>query len=63
MNKVNINEIMVDLDGVLCNLDKRYKELFGISPEQGRLNPKTRHLFDIFVQHNNFATLEPMPDF
>ena len=31
---MKIEKIFVDLDGVLCDFHKRYKEIFGVNPEK-----------------------------
>jgi len=55
-------KIMVDMDGVLCNFEKRYKELYGDVSEKDR-RAVFRPNFSDFIATNQFATLEPMPDF
>lgn len=58
---MKIEKIFVDLDGVLCDFHKRYKEIFGVNPE--KLKYKQFHQqFDKFIADNNFATLDLMPD-
>jgi 5' nucleotidase, deoxy (Pyrimidine), cytosolic type C protein (NT5C) len=56
-----IDKIFVDLDGVLCDFQKRYKQIFGVAPES--LKYKQFHQqFDKFIIDMNFATLDMMPD-
>lgn len=50
------------MDGVLCNFEKRYTELFGNVKESAR-RKEFRSNFDQFIATNQFSTLEPMPDF
>lgn len=58
---MKISKIYVDMDGVLCNFEKRYTELYGkISEEQRR--SVFREKFKNFIETNQFATLELMPD-
>lgn len=66
---MKIKELYIDLDGVLCNFDKRFNELFKQSPladyPTSNINnsKKFKQQFNEFVEGNNFATLEPIPDF
>jgi hypothetical protein len=67
---LKIEEVFIDLDGVLAHFSKRYDELFHEIPEENYPNEsnnqkKNRYKsnFDLFVKGNNFATLDPMPDF
>jgi len=62
-----IKQIYVDMDGVLSDFLKRYKELFSASPE--RDYPKDsaekrtyQRNWRKFIEGDNFATLEAMPD-
>lgn len=57
-----INCIYLDMDGVICDFEKRYKELFNIFPAEARNNREFDKFFDEFIAGNNFATLEMMPD-
>ena len=56
-----IDKIYVDLDGVLCDFHKRYKEVFGVNPETVKYKQFHRQ-FDKFIIDMNFATLDLMPD-
>ena len=50
------------MDGVLCNFEKRYVEMFGpISDEERKKSFRPK--FDTFIATNQFATLDIMPDF
>lgn len=66
---MNIKELYIDMDGVLCNFHKRFDELFKSSPlvdyPTSNINnsKKFKQQFNEFVVGNNFATLEPVPDF
>jgi hypothetical protein len=58
---LKIDKIYVDMDGVLCNFEKRYTELYGkISEEQRR--SVFRANFKDFIDTEQFVTLELMPD-
>lgn len=60
MSKINC--IYLDMDGVICDFEKRYKELFNILPSEARNNREFDKFFDEFIANGNFATLEMMPD-
>ena len=59
---MKISKIYVDMDGVLCNFEKRYKELYGDISDRDRRSTFRPNFAD-FIATNQFATLEPMPDF
>ena len=59
---MKISKIYVDMDGVLCNFEKRYKERYGEISETDRRSVFRSNFAD-FIATNQFATLEPMPDF
>jgi hypothetical protein len=61
MNKPKISMIMVDMDGVIADFVKRYEELFNMSPNKAEKDKRFGKLFDMFIQDNNFATLDLMP--
>lgn len=55
--------LYLDMDGVLCDLDGRYFELFGERPDDEEHRKK--HFWDnwkAFVDGNNFASLAPHRD-
>lgn len=54
--------IYVDMDGVIADFEKRYKEMFNVRPEDARSKKEFHGLFDQFIQSQQFATLEMMPD-
>jgi hypothetical protein len=64
-----IKELYIDLDGCLCNFEKRFRELFHEPPQVNyplsntAKNKKFKQEFITFIDGKNFATLEPMPDF
>lgn len=61
MHKVKINKLYIDMDGVLCDFNKRYQELFGISPESTRDNKSFNGYFDRFISTFQFGNLDWMP--
>lgn len=58
---MKINKVMVDMDGVLCNFDKRYKELYGEESENDRPKKNFKTNWPDFVSRKQFLTLEWMP--
>jgi len=61
MLKPKISMIRLDLDGVICDFDKRYKELYGMEPREAEKEKKFDRFFDEFIEKQNFATLDLMP--
>lgn len=55
--------IFVDMDGVLTDFDKRYKEVFGIMPKEARDQKEGafRSYWSSFIEGGNFATLDKFP--
>jgi hypothetical protein len=62
MQKPKIECIYLDMDGVIADFEKRYKELYGIHPREAENKQKFNAYFDDFIANNNFATLDLMPD-
>ena len=62
MQKPKISCIYLDLDGVVADFVKRYKELYGMEPREAEKNKKFDHYFNEFIATNQFATLDLMPD-
>ena len=60
ISKPKISCIYLDMDGVIADFEKRYKEIYRIHPKEAEKFNKYRHFFDDFIENNNFATLEPM---
>ena len=58
---MKIAKIYVDMDGVLCDFEKRYRERYGDVKDRDR-KKDFRPNFDDFIKTKQFATLEPMPD-
>ena len=61
MYRPRIDKIYLDLDGVVADFVKRYKELHGMEPREAEKQKKFDHFFDEFIATNQFATLEMMP--
>jgi hypothetical protein len=63
-----IIEIAVDMDGVLSDFRKKYREIFKTDPEEDyNTTDETRkvahqHRFHKFIEDGHFEYLEPMPD-
>ena len=49
------------MDGVLCDFEKRYTEIFDISPKCTRDNKSFNGYFDKFIEDKQFATLDWIP--
>ena len=56
MQKTKISCIYLDMDGVIADFEKRYEELFGMKPAEAEKKEKFYHLFDEFIEDNNFAS-------
>jgi hypothetical protein len=62
MNKPKISTIMVDMDGVLCDFVKRYKEQYHMEPREAEKKKEFNKFFDEFIVTKQFETLDLMPD-
>lgn len=49
------------MDGVLCNFEKRYEELFGENPWKSRNNKHWSNNWVEFIESHQFESLQPMP--
>ena len=61
MQKQKISCIYLDMDGVIADFVKRYKELYNMEPREAEKNKKFDHYFNQFIADQNFATLDLMP--
>lgn len=57
-----ITKIYLDLDGVICDFNKKYKELFDIFPNKAEKDKTFDKFFTEFIDNQAFATLDLMPD-
>jgi len=62
MNKPKISCIYLDMDGVIANFEKKYKEMFSIPPAEAEKDKKFEPFFNEFIAKQGFVTLELMPD-
>lgn len=58
---MKISKIYVDMDGVLCDFEKRYNDRYGNIADHDR-KQKFRSNFDDFIRTKQFETLDMMPD-
>jgi len=61
MNKPKISCIYLDMDGVIADFVKRYKELYQMEPREAEKKKEFNKFFDEFIATNQFATLDVMP--
>ena len=61
MIKPKIKCIYLDMDGVIADFVKRYKELYHMEPREAEKKKEFNKFFDEFIQTNQFATLDLMP--
>jgi len=61
MRKPKVTGIYLDMDGVIADFVKRYKELYNMEPKEAEKNKKFDHFFNEFIETNQFATLDLMP--
>ena len=54
--------IYVDMDGVIADFSKRYKEKFKVTPEETRNNKEFGGFFKKFIDDKEFQTLDMMDD-
>lgn len=52
-----VTKIYLDMDGVLCDFNQRWFELFNETPGKTREKKEFQPNWDIFVKEQNFATL------
>ena len=61
MNKPKISCIYLDMDGVIADFVKRYKEQYRMLPKDAEKSKQFDHFFGEFIETNQFATLDLMP--
>ena len=61
MIKPKIKCIYLDMDGVIADFVKRYKEMYGMEPREAEKHKKFDHYFNEFIESDQFATLDLMP--
>ena len=61
MHRKFIKTIYLDMDGVIANFEKRYKELFQTMPGRDDKSSRFNKNFDEFIATKQFASLEMMP--
>lgn len=56
--------VFLDMDGVVANFDKRYQELYGLTPKEAEAIGRHKFIeyFEDFITTKQFKTLELMPD-
>ena len=57
-----ITKIYLDMDGVIADFDKRYKELYKMEPKEAEDKKEFYKFFDNFITTKQFATLDLLPD-
>lgn len=62
MPEVKITKIYLDMDGVIADFDKRYKERYKIYPSEAETYKMFDGFFAKFIADREFATLDLMPD-
>jgi hypothetical protein len=50
------------MDGVIADFTKRYKEMYHMEPREAEKKQQFYHFFQEFIDTNQFATLDLMPD-
>lgn len=55
-------KIYLDMDGVIADFSKRYKEMFHITPQEADRNRNFGSYFNTFIEYKQFASLDMMPD-
>lgn len=55
---MKIEKVYLDMDGVLCDFDERYRSLFDGSPDEDRDKKEFSKNWKIFVTSKQFATLD-----
>jgi hypothetical protein len=61
MHKPKVSMIYLDLDGVVADFTKRYKELYRMEPREAEKKKEFNKFFDAFIETKQFQTLDLMP--
>lgn len=61
MHKPKISMIYLDMDGVIADFNKRYKEQYHMEPREAEKHKKFNKFFDEFIATRQFETLDLMP--
>lgn len=61
-NSIGIEKIYVDMDGVICNFNKKYIEMFGSAPDSKESRKNFSENFKELIEKRGFADLDPMSD-
>jgi len=62
MPEVKITKIYLDMDGVIADFDKRYKARYKMEPREAEQHKEFDKFFTQFINDEEFATLDLMPD-
>lgn len=55
-------KIYLDMDGVICDFEKKFKEMFSVSPASAENRKRFGDHFHKFINANAFTSLDKMPD-
>jgi hypothetical protein len=61
MKKIKISHIYLDMDGVIADFVKRYKEQYQMEPREAEKKKEFNKFFDEFIATGQFQTLDLMP--
>jgi len=61
MNKPKVTGIYLDMDGVIADFVKRYKEMYRMEPKEAEKKKEFDKFFDEFIATSQFASLDLMP--
>jgi hypothetical protein len=61
MQKPKITGIYLDMDGVIADFVKRYKEMYHMEPKEAENKKQFDKFFDEFIATSQFAKLDLMP--